>query len=1337
MAVKSTLKIFQRRLLNLSAKNRSLLLLRLVKRLFIDVQDFDFANNQPAFQIIADLLERKASVDLCPVLDSRNAGTNELSSRLDALLRADRFIYDETGSKDLYVGYPFVHGQMLDGSLVRAPLLFIPVELQKSKNVWQVKLRYEVGISFNTTLLLAFSYFNNAKVDEGLLETDFSEFSKDHQEFRTQLYELLKKAALELHFNPDTFQDKLAFFQDFKKADFQQETQLGKLKAYPEAVLGIFPQAGSYLMPDYDFLQQHDSIQDLEYFFSPNDDFHTDKALQKTIRAKASHEEELITPYPLDASQEKAIKAIKSGNSIVIQGPPGSGKSQLICNLIADYTAHGKTVLVVCQKRAALDVVYKRLKEQETDEFVALVHDFQNDRKKIYHKISHLIENVENYQTRNNSLDSIYLERKFLQISRQIDQICEELEEFKRALYDTSDCGISAKELYMTSEFEGAKINLRELFDHFHFSNHEAFLRKIRLYASYAEKLDSAYHPWAERKSFSHLQLPDLDSIKVTLETIVPYQERVLAEVESMINLRISVDECVWLGNKEQELRQLLEIVQNRIVYRFFKNSLAYTNTDALWLATRKKNMLSSFGEDGLELNVAQQEIPLYQEWLEKAMAAHKNLYDKTKWKLFAKEKPKVDELLLKNNLTDDVSSYELLLRKLDNRMNYEHNHTKLKAYEWLIEQPADHKPESWERWFDLHLSALKAKKIYLQLRNGIKYIEIEKMPYDELYRTIDFLLKTVQDVPATFQRWHTYLTEKQIHEILEGEISVERFIETVDEDFDALCEFDQLKEGLRPHEKNVVELLAEAGAFDTVETAIKVFDNSIRIAWAHYLEAKYPSLRIVSSQRLIELESNLQQYMQEKEELCKQITLMKLRERTYKEVEYNRLNNLVTYRDLKHQVDKKRSVWALRKVVNQFSHELFRLLPCWLASPETVSAIFPMEQLFDLVIFDEASQCFAEKGIPAMYRGKQVVITGDSMQLSPYDLYQARPEEAPWEQSDEERELALEVKSLLDLGSRYLSQLSLKGHYRSRSQELIDFSNRYFYGGELRFLPHYEVIKNYEPHIIYQKVDGVWENNSNLPEAERVVELLRKLLSEGKEDIGIITFNYKQQELIEDLIWKKDLNLPEKVFVKNIENVQGDEREIIIFSVGYAPDKTGKMRLNFGLLNQESGENRLNVAITRAKNAVYIISSILPGQLQVEETTNDGPKLFKKYLQYAWEVSEQIHRSIVVENRSVQHQEWYLKLRLQQDIGEELTEDLPFTDLSIKQPEGFTGMILTDDNTYFQALSAKDAHAYIPLALQNRGWRNRRYYSRQYWRNSQTLLEDLRKFISLTKNEL
>ena len=195
-----------------------------------------------------------------------------------------------------------------------------------------------------------------------------------------------------------------------------------------------------------------------------------------------------------------------------------------------------------------------------------------------------------------------------------------------------------------------------------------------------------------------------------------------------------------------------------------------------------------------------------------------------------------------------------------------------------------------------------------------------------------------------------------------------------------------------------------------------------------------------------------------------------------------------------------------------------------------------------------------------------------------------------------------VEVESLLELSKRYLSSVHLQGHYRSQTIELIDFSNEFFYEGRLQLLPHRDILNQAEPAIQYCKVEGVWENHTNTVEAELIVEKVFQILQQHPDkEIGIVTFNAPQQMLVLDLLEaeaaKTGKIIPPSLFVKNIENVQGDEKDIIIFSIGYAPDKKGKMSMQFGSLNAAGGENRLNVAVTRAREKIILVTSIWPEQ--------------------------------------------------------------------------------------------------------------------------------------------
>src|SRR5688572_28103178 len=307
-SLKNVLRTYLRRLTNLSGNNRSLFLTRLYADQLMDVHELNHLNGLKSFEIVNALIAGK-DIRLCPVLDSRVPASNEASKKLKKLQRADRFLFEERGSYDLHVGWPFLRGKLSDGTPIRCPLLFFPVTIVQENNSWYLHPRPQAGITFNKSFLLAYSFYNKVKLDEELLDTNFEDFAVDSTVFRTQLYQLLKE-KLELNFNSDNFRDELITFKTYKKEEFDKEHRNGELKLFPEAVLGIFPQAGSQLVPDYLHLIENDSIADLEDFFLDKN-INEQESVPATI-TNAVKEEKIYTPFTLDAYQEAAIRAVKS-----------------------------------------------------------------------------------------------------------------------------------------------------------------------------------------------------------------------------------------------------------------------------------------------------------------------------------------------------------------------------------------------------------------------------------------------------------------------------------------------------------------------------------------------------------------------------------------------------------------------------------------------------------------------------------------------------------------------------------------------------------------------------------------------------------------------------------------------------------------------------------------------------------------------------------------------------------------------------------------------------------------------------------------------------------------
>ncbi|MGD6877246.1 DUF4011 domain-containing protein [Bacillus infantis] len=311
----------------------------------------------------------------------------------------------------------------------------------------------------------------------------------------------------------------------------------------------------------------------------------------------------------------------------------------------------------------------------------------------------------------------------------------------------------------------------------------------------------------------------------------------------------------------------------------------------------------------------------------------------------------------------------------------------------------------------------------------------------------------------------------------------------------------------------------------------------------------------------------------------------------------------------LKREIQKKKKHKPIRKLFSEITNLLLSLKPCMMMSPLSVSQfVDPSVLNFDVVIFDEASQIRPEDAIGSIVRGKQLIIAGDDKQLPPTSFFSQQIEIDDEFIDEEDEEIYESFESILDESALFMPQISLKWHYRSKQESLIAFSNRYIYNNELYTFPNAEKKDNDGVSFVHVK-EGIYDrgkSQKNIKEAEKVAELVIEHIKRSPErSLGIIAFSQAQQVAIQDKIEEIKLDHPEleyffsenqleSFFVKNIENVQGDERDTIILSVGYGKDVNGNIYHNFGPLNKDGGERRLNVAVSRAKKEIKVVSSIL-----------------------------------------------------------------------------------------------------------------------------------------------
>lgn len=397
-------------------------------------------------------------------------------------------------------------------------------------------------------------------------------------------------------------------------------------------------------------------------------------------------------------------------------------------------------------------------------------------------------------------------------------------------------------------------------------------------------------------------------------------------------------------------------------------------------------------------------------------------------------------------------------------------------------------------------------------------------------------------------------------------------------------------------------------------------------------------------------------------------------------------------------------------------------------------------------MIFDEASQMPTSEAVGAIARGKSLVVVGDPKQMPPTSFFQMQQTDESQAENDD-MESILDDCITLSMASRYLSW-----HYRSRHESLIAFSNNQYYDGKLYTFPS---VDNRTSKVSFIPVDGVYDygrTRSNRAEAEaisrKVVSILQDYIkhpSHPRRSIGIVAFSKVQQGLIEDILTEMLAKNPEMeqlaydaeepIFIKNLENVQGDERDIILFSVGYGPDKRGKVSMNFGPLNNQGGERRLNVAVSRARYEMIVFSTLQPEMIDLRRTQAAGVVGLKRFLEYAKTGRLALQaEALETGNEETAHDAVTQKVaRMLQDRGYQV--DLYVgrsafkVDIAVRNPhdEGsYLCGILCDNPKYYVTKTVRDREICRPEVLRHLGWKLLRLWSVDWFLNPEATFERL-----------
>lgn len=512
----------------------------------------------------------------------------------------------------------------------------------------------------------------------------------------------------------------------------------------------------------------------------------------------------------------------------------------------------------------------------------------------------------------------------------------------------------------------------------------------------------------------------------------------------------------------------------------------------------------------------------------------------------------------------------------------------------------------------------------------------------------------------------------------------------------------------------------------------VPVFQKRFFRLWLDAILPKYPS---VLNFRRINQENTISEF----------VTLDKVQLEIAKaRIKSKLINNLPSFEYLTSGVDeisilkrelaKRRKIMPIRKLFKQIPNLLPTLKPCLMMSPLSVSLFLEAETYqFDVVIFDEASQVCTENAIGAISRGKQVIIAGDSKQLPPTNFFGSSLSDIDYDKDDDDDNGDV-YESILD-EAHMLPERTLSWHYRSRHEHLIAFSNVKIYKNNLITFPS-NVDKVPDNGVEYEYVrEGFYDRGGkkgNVVEAKRVAEIVfEHLKKHPNRTVGVIAFGGVQQEAIDTAIRKMRMDnqmfesffnedKEEPIFVKNLENVQGDERDTIIFSIGYAKDINGVFRMNFGALGKSGGERRLNVAITRAKYNVKLVGSILPTDIDTNKITSDGPKLLRAYIEFAINGVEALSREVTASD-IVEHDSMFEKAvyNFLDRKGYKLSTQVGCSgyriDMAVKHQQLSGEYVLgieCDGAAYHSARTARERDRLRQEVLEQMGWKIHRVWS-------------------------
>lgn len=1039
---------------------------------------------------------------------------------------------------------------------------------------------------------------------------------------------------------------------------------------------------------------------------------------------------ELHTVVDADSSQIEAIEMAKSGKSFVLQGPPGTGKSQTITNIIAECLYDGKKVLFVSEKQAALNVVFDKLKKAGLADFCLELHSHKANKKAVIDELNRTLE-----------LPPSAVRSSAEEVIRRKQEAQQRLDAYAAALHKKNK--VIEKSVYQLYELYAAerrhpdyKVPIRNIGQkgQNYIVEAETLLEQ---YVNYIPTVGRNYknNPWYGFKHRS-LSFDESEQLKEDLETISHgYTDikTVMMKMESkysiseLTKIRVPVltafllhvaeyadylsPECfdrtkrAALLAKLQEMKALNEKavpIKERLLHEYAENLLTSVDGQTMLgkLKSEYTSSLKHVFNGGYKSLIATLQACGYRGKLKYDQAV-KHMEDLSQLQRLEKEFDEKNAAFKRSYDTEIDSLYtdwNRIIDAVDAIDKYDKYHFVPLVY--MSELSAMGLRENRQAFKDDAIALDKAINSVKQAKERLsKQFDKEVLDLDNP-DMVDNIQK-VTKLSRSFDQLNNWLTFLELLGKLEA-AELNSYIDVV------------IAEDVDPD--------------DIVGSYKKAFYK----LWIDNLMFSIPEL---SSFTRVVQDQDVKNFA-EKDHLQYEISKAQIQsELSSKRPDLSMVAGGSQVAALRREGMKKRKQMPIRTLMAELASLVQILKPCFLMSPLSVSTFLESGKIgFDTIVFDEASQIFPQDAIGTIYRGKQLIVVGDSKQMPPSNFFNASSD---MEDDDDEIDIT-DFDSILDICSTVFDTERLAWHYRSHYEQLIAFSNMNFYNNNLITFPSSAIDKK-GIGVDYYFADGIFDRKSktNRKEAEFIVDLVRKHIKEYPDrSLGIVAFSVAQQDLIDNLInkwrenepsneWFFNQDKPEPFFVKNLETVQGDERDTIIFSVAYAKDSQGKFLHNFGPLNRNGGERRLNVAITRAKDNIQLVASIHHTDINLSSSGAEGVRLLRAYLDYAQNGEKALARQIKVNNG-----DWF-----DSEFEEEVCEflrDKGYTvdtqvgcsgyriDMAVRKPNSSDYFLAVecDGATYHNSKNARDRDRLRQEILERMGWQFYRIWSTDWFKN-------------------